>query len=613
MTATADSPARSLHPGLLFLLACLPWLPLPYTPFCYWQSDDFIALHHVQDFGRVLGDFVGPQYDMPALVLFYRPLITLSFWLDSLWGGLAPFVSHLENVLAHGLSCLLLAALLERLLPRTRARAAALCWAWMPGHAGSVLWAVGRVDSFTCVWILASTLFFLRHCEGRSRSRIPDLSCFGLALLCKELGMVVIGLHGLVALATGPRRIPQLLRRLLPGLLLLLAYLLIRRACLGVWLGGYEGQIDKGAALSGLGLWTARILNPLQQLPMPGLPMILWLGLIPACIGAWGLCRQIRPPLLLLLGLAFVGCAVPVFQLWPETGNPKNLRNFYLPAAALAVLLGAGRPGLTGTVLALSAASLLYGRWEYLAASRDVYANHQDVMQLPQATAVFSPLARENPSGLALRLDQGVDRLRRSPFSKEAGACYALRPLSHMPGRNQLLVDEGPPDDWGHILVRGRFVRRERPDLQLAWQGPAFLDRAVLDRMVQDFLAQRPPGPDTPAIRVLGQRAAQFRVSVFTAGGYITAFVPDRAPPESPDGLILIGDLLQAKTGSQGAAAQQAVALPLRVATAVDLEPRFPILVETVSEGDGQLRSTRANRQPVYLHLFRHFASWYKL
>ena len=57
-----------------------PWEP-------YWQSDDFIALHYAQDLDRALRDFTGPQYGATDLWWFYRPFVTLSFWLEQAIAG----------------------------------------------------------------------------------------------------------------------------------------------------------------------------------------------------------------------------------------------------------------------------------------------------------------------------------------------------------------------------------------------------------------------------------------------------------------------------------------------------------------------------------------------
>ena len=113
------------------LLALLAWWPL--SP--YWQSDDFLAITYASDPRRALADLTGNQYAAPAMVWFYRPLITLSFALDAWLGGADPFVAHLSNAIAHALSTLLLTRLGRRLLGNQSGLCLGLLWGLWPTHA----------------------------------------------------------------------------------------------------------------------------------------------------------------------------------------------------------------------------------------------------------------------------------------------------------------------------------------------------------------------------------------------------------------------------------------------------------------------------------------------
>ena len=124
---------------MLPLLVAALWWPID----SFWASDDFLAVYYAQDLSRALSDFVGPQYAATDIWLFYRPLITLSFWLDTAMAGANPVISHVSNVLAHAVSALLVGLLWRRLLDDGRAFAAGLLWAIAAGHIGTVAWAVG--------------------------------------------------------------------------------------------------------------------------------------------------------------------------------------------------------------------------------------------------------------------------------------------------------------------------------------------------------------------------------------------------------------------------------------------------------------------------------------
>ena len=96
--------------GAIFLPALIA--VLFYWPYCsYWQIDDFFAVTYATSLQNVLHDFIGPQYSLPPVVRFYRPLITLSFGIDVAFFGPDHFGAHLQNTLVHGLNAMLVFAL----------------------------------------------------------------------------------------------------------------------------------------------------------------------------------------------------------------------------------------------------------------------------------------------------------------------------------------------------------------------------------------------------------------------------------------------------------------------------------------------------------------------
>ena len=169
-----------LLPGLT---AALWWPVLP-----YFASDDFIAISYASDLGRVARDFIGPQYGATDVWLFYRPLITLSFWCDQAFGGATPYVGHVSNVLAHASSALLVALIWRRFLSDRRAFFAGLLWGMMAGHVGSLAWTVGRVDSHTTLWCLLAIWLCLRNVEGARRGWTVALAT-AAGLMSKELAV----------------------------------------------------------------------------------------------------------------------------------------------------------------------------------------------------------------------------------------------------------------------------------------------------------------------------------------------------------------------------------------------------------------------------------------
>ena len=101
-----------------------------------------------------------------------------------------------------------------------------------------------------------------------------------------------------------------------------------------------------------------------------------------------------------------------------------------------------------------------------------------------------------------------------------------------------------------------------------------------------------------------GVRADGFRVSLFTAGGHVTAIVSDAADPGSADGAVDVAELLRARYVTTEGADRRHVVFALSIATTFDLEPAFPVLVEALRSGV----VTHANRRPVELRFDRALA-----
>src|SRR5215470_14784089 len=124
---------------------------------------------------------------------YYRPLVTLSFFLDLQVWGLRPFGFHFTNVLAHVAVTLTVLAISRRLMSdELAAMTSALVFALHPLHTESVSFVSGRTD-------ILATLFFLlamvAYDHGRDERRGGWLSwslvAYLLALLAKEVALAL--------------------------------------------------------------------------------------------------------------------------------------------------------------------------------------------------------------------------------------------------------------------------------------------------------------------------------------------------------------------------------------------------------------------------------------
>lgn len=181
----------------------------------------------------------------------YRPVTSLTYWLNWTSTGSAPVPFHLVNVVLHVLASILVV----RLLGALGADAAGgvlggLVFAVHPVHVEAVANVVGRADVLMTLFCLAGTLVFLDRSLPRSARALAVSLAYGLALGSKENGVALPALLAstLVLPApvgvgrTGGAEAPPGANRpsprdellvLAPTLLVLLVYLGVRYHVLG--------------------------------------------------------------------------------------------------------------------------------------------------------------------------------------------------------------------------------------------------------------------------------------------------------------------------------------------------------------------------------------------
>lgn len=585
------------------LLALLVWWPL--DP--YWQSDDFLAVTYAHDPRRACADFLGPQYSASALVAFYRPLITLSFAFDVWIAGAAPFVSHLSNTLAHATSTLLLTLLARRVLGDRQGLCLGLLWGLWPTHAGSILWAVGRVDSHTTVWISLAAVAIVRWLDGRG-GRLLALGAFVLALLSKELAFVVPGLVAVLGfgLASPGQRMQTAWRATWPFLVVFCLYMAWRYVTLGQAVGGYQdARFQLGAALHGLGTWCARLANPLHATDATfGVYGFLWWPLaVTLAVRRRGLAA------VALCSLWFLLCAVPTAPLWGETDEIKSVRYFYLPATGLLAIVAMGGRWPTLLALLIAVWPLWQVRQRYLEAHRDAARLHAEVLaadaSAPPGRLLVHGLPRDDHTRDVLMFHLFVDRLLLPPFAS-GRSVLALRPLVPRPGVEVVPLQQfvGLADSLTLSLDPSTPLppAPEWPDLEVRVEGDLHLSSlAIFDIHL---------GRATHALHFVGDRSPCYRVSILTGGGYIACVLPNETP-DADDGRVSLGTLLaRGRYAEHGDDAM--VALALNVPAAIDVSLEFPLLVEGGARvGPAQTFVPRARTaRPLTLRLDRDYCRW---
>ncbi len=162
-------------------------------------DDDFIIkmrglVHGLGSFPELL---TVPYWPPGFFAGLYRPLLLLSFAVDwAIWDG-DPFGFHLVNVALHVVASVLVLVFLRRLFPWWAALVGALIFAAHAVHTEAVANIVGRGELLVAIFALVACLIYMRG-AGRGHLSAGTVAliatCFFLASLTKELGVVIPGL-----------------------------------------------------------------------------------------------------------------------------------------------------------------------------------------------------------------------------------------------------------------------------------------------------------------------------------------------------------------------------------------------------------------------------------
>lgn len=628
---------------LLPALAMAAWWPIG----AYWASDDFLAVHYAQDLGRAASDLAGRQYAATDIWAFYRPLITLSFWFDQSVAGPWPPFGHASNVVAHGVSTLLVALIWRRFLSNGAAFGAGLLWALMASHVGSIAWAVGRVDSHTTVWCLLAVLLCLRRNErledGLPAPRWPMVTATALALMSKELAFVVPPLCTWLSFAQSEGslrcRLSAAWRGSWPVWLLLAFYMPFRLVVLGTFGGYAASSFELQPALKGLGTIVQDLLVPLRWIGMPatesGLPEWAFLPAAIAPVAIALLLTLVRRPRLTAIALVtFLIAVVPMATFLKACENHHNLRYYYLPTAALAGLLVAGGRWLVVPVVLAWLLPLFAVRVEQHVADQQSRAMHAALLReapdVPKGPMFVAGLPHSNRSGTAIQLHYGIDRMLQPPFCETPVPLFALRRLAPQPSILRLDMSDGMPFSlpggstwWFPDATSLGRAPAPSPLPKLVLQGDRDgalnLNSQRLTEMSNGYQQMIASGAESFGLTTPGAMPAWYRITVFTANGYVCCVCPNHARPGATAGRIdvarmLGGDASRGQTAASltGPGSSPYLGDALVVPSVIDLVPEFPTLIEA-GRIDTQKRrfvvSHRAQRL-VTLQFDRGYAAW---
>lgn len=124
---------------------------------------------------------------------YYRPIIVISFIIDTVISGTKPFIYHLTNLLLHCINCCILYFLLL-LLSKNKFAAliGSLLFGLHPLLSNAVSWILGRNDMILFLFSILSFIFFIKNQENNKvLFQVLNTFSFFVALLSKETAIIL--------------------------------------------------------------------------------------------------------------------------------------------------------------------------------------------------------------------------------------------------------------------------------------------------------------------------------------------------------------------------------------------------------------------------------------
>ncbi len=182
------------------------WIVLVVQPLLYWQGlwgdfvfdDRFLIVETMNDLSLSNIWFGGLWGESENQANFYRPLFSMTIWLDQQLFGLNPFGYHLHSLLWHGLNIVLFAGWVAKFLSPSEQKVAVCIFACHPMMSELVFWIAARNDTMALTAVLAFLGVFWEGGTSRSGRNFswPDrLLCLLfllVGLLSKESTLILV-------------------------------------------------------------------------------------------------------------------------------------------------------------------------------------------------------------------------------------------------------------------------------------------------------------------------------------------------------------------------------------------------------------------------------------
>jgi tetratricopeptide (TPR) repeat protein len=230
------------------------------------ENPTLMGTRFLHDFWRSpFGGFSGTDENSVRLdreLQFYRPLTSLSYWLDLKIWGLNPAAFHLTNILLHTLNGILLFFILLRLrLDLAVAFSGTLLFSVFPTHFENVAWISGRTDLLSFFFGALSALFFLFYLEKKGRGSLGLSAFFFLAGLLSKENIIFLPAILLLIVWRKKSGTKEFLRCSVAFLMGVLAWFALRKIAFGAVSANFSGR-SLSDFLATVGFYVARTVFP---------------------------------------------------------------------------------------------------------------------------------------------------------------------------------------------------------------------------------------------------------------------------------------------------------------------------------------------------------------
>jgi tetratricopeptide (TPR) repeat protein len=230
------------------------------------ENSNLLGTRFLRDFWRSpFGGFSGTDENSLRIDRgrqFYRPLTSLSYWLDLKLWGLNPAAFHLTNILLQVLNSSLLLLILLRIgMGGASALAGAILFSVFPAHFENVAWISGRTDLLSFLFAALSALSFLSFLKKKKRGWLAlSALFFGGGLLAKE-NVLLLPVLFLLVLWRRKAKARELLLASGPFVLAAALWFILRAMAFGGAAPALSGRsiLD---FFSAIGFYTARMVTP---------------------------------------------------------------------------------------------------------------------------------------------------------------------------------------------------------------------------------------------------------------------------------------------------------------------------------------------------------------